>query len=64
MPSWKSLTGVPSFIPDTMLLMTDATVLVHDSGGQNWYRLPLWRFIRPCSVDPRIRRSGVRQLTL
>ena len=39
MPSWKSLTGVPSFIPDTMLLMTDATVLVHDSGGQNWYRL-------------------------
>ncbi len=39
MPSWKSLTGVPSFTPDTMLLMTDATVLVHDSGGQNWYRL-------------------------
>ncbi|HUB46942.1 MAG TPA: choice-of-anchor D domain-containing protein [Acetobacteraceae bacterium] len=39
MPSWKTLTGVPSFTPDTMLLMTDGTVLVHDTGGQNWYRL-------------------------
>ena len=39
MASWKSLTSVPSFTPDTMLLMTDATVLVHDSGGQDWYRL-------------------------
>lgn len=39
MPSWKSLTGIPNFTPDTMLLMTDATVLVHDSGGKDWYRL-------------------------
>jgi hypothetical protein len=39
MASWKSLTGVPAFTPDTMLLMTDATVLVHDSYGQDWYRL-------------------------
>jgi len=39
MASWKSLTSVPSFTPDTMLLMTDATVLVHDSYGQDWYRL-------------------------
>jgi hypothetical protein len=39
MPSWKSLAGVPSFTPDTMLLMTDATVLVHDSYGSDWYRL-------------------------
>src|SRR5579862_7675355 len=37
--SWKSLTGVPSFTPDTMLLMTDGTVLVHDAGGKDWYRL-------------------------
>jgi Abnormal spindle-like microcephaly-assoc'd, ASPM-SPD-2-Hydin/Galactose oxidase, central domain len=37
--SWKSLTGVPSFAPDTMLLMTDGTVLIHDAGGKNWYRL-------------------------
>jgi hypothetical protein len=39
MPSWKSLTGVPGFTPDTMLLMTDATILVHDSYGKDWYRL-------------------------
>jgi hypothetical protein len=37
--SSKSLRGVPSFSPDTMLLMTDGTVLVHDAGGKDWYRL-------------------------
>ncbi len=37
--SWKSLSGVPSFTPDTMLLMTDASVLIHDTGGKDWYRL-------------------------
>jgi hypothetical protein len=37
--SWKSLGGVPSFTPDTMLLMTDGSVLVHDTGGKDWYRL-------------------------
>ena len=37
--SWKSLGAVPSFTPDTMLLMTDGTVLVHDAGGKDWYRL-------------------------
>ena len=37
--SWKALTGVPSFTPETMLLMTDGTALVHDSGGKDWYRL-------------------------
>ena len=37
--SWKPLSGVPSFTPDTMLLMTDGTVLVHDAGGKDWYRL-------------------------
>jgi hypothetical protein len=37
--SWKALTGIPSFTPETMLLMTDGTVLVHDSGGKDWYRL-------------------------
>jgi len=35
----KSRSGVPSFSPDTMLLMTDGTVLVHDAGGKDWYRL-------------------------
>src|SRR6202162_3372435 len=44
MASWKALTGVPSFFPDTMLLLTDGSVFVHDAsasllGGVNWYRL-------------------------
>jgi ASPM-SPD-2-Hydin domain-containing protein/HYDIN/CFA65/VesB family protein/Kelch motif protein len=44
MASWKALSGVPNFFPDTMLLMTDGSVLVHDCtssllGGVNWYRL-------------------------
>jgi len=37
--SWKALSGIPAFTPDTMLLMTDGTVLIHDAGGKNWYRL-------------------------
>lgn len=37
--SWKSLSGIPSFTPDTMMLMTDGTVLVHDTQGKDWYRL-------------------------
>jgi hypothetical protein len=44
MASWKALSGVPNFVADTMLLMTDGSVLVHDAsasllGGVNWYRL-------------------------
>jgi hypothetical protein len=44
MASWKALSGVPNFFADTMLLMTDGSVLVHDAspsllGGVNWYRL-------------------------
>jgi hypothetical protein len=44
MASWKALSGVPNFFADTMLLLTDGSVLVHDAsasllGGVNWYRL-------------------------
>jgi hypothetical protein len=39
MPSWESLSGVPAFTPETMLLMTDGSVLVHDSFAADWYRL-------------------------
>jgi Abnormal spindle-like microcephaly-assoc'd, ASPM-SPD-2-Hydin/Kelch motif len=39
MASWKSLSGVPSFSPDTMLLMTDGSILIHDAYEANWYRL-------------------------
>src|SRR5215471_15284651 len=37
--SWKTLSGVPSFTPDTMLFLTDGSVLVHDAYGKDWYRL-------------------------
>jgi hypothetical protein len=54
--SWKSLSGVPSFSPDTMLLMTDGMVLVHDAGGKDWYRL------KP-DVNGRYDAAGVRSQT-
>jgi hypothetical protein len=39
--NWTALTGLPGGLsPDTMLLLTDASVLVHDANsGNNWYRL-------------------------
>jgi Kelch motif protein len=41
---WTSLTNQPSFNAGTMLLLTDGTVLCHDSGANeggtsNWYKL-------------------------
>jgi len=38
--SWKSITGVPAGLtPDTMLLVSDGSVLVHNTGGAEWWRL-------------------------
>jgi Abnormal spindle-like microcephaly-assoc'd, ASPM-SPD-2-Hydin len=38
--NWKSLSGLPGGLtPDTMLLLSDASVLVHNSGGADWWRL-------------------------
>lgn len=42
--TWQSLVNQPSFNAGTMLLLTDGTVLCHDSGKQeggtpNWYKL-------------------------
>ncbi len=38
--NWKAITGVPAGLsPDTMLLLSDGSVLVHDAYGANWYRL-------------------------
>jgi hypothetical protein len=41
--SWISFSNLPSatpaFNPDTMLLLTDGTVLVHNTSGAEWYRL-------------------------
>ncbi len=37
---WNAFTTVPgSFSPDTMLLLTDASLIVHDAYSKNWYRL-------------------------
>jgi hypothetical protein len=38
--SWTSFTNLPAGLsPDTMFLLTDGTVLVHNAYGKNWYRL-------------------------
>jgi Abnormal spindle-like microcephaly-assoc'd, ASPM-SPD-2-Hydin len=38
--NWKSLSGLPGGLaPDTMLLLSDASVLVHNAGGADWWRL-------------------------
>ncbi len=37
---WKSITNVPAGLtPDTMLLLSDGSVLVHNTGGAEWWRL-------------------------
>ena len=38
--NWKSITGVPAGLtPDTMLVLSDGSVLVHNTGGAEWWRL-------------------------
>ena len=37
--SWKSLTNTPSFSVDTMLLLTDGTVMCHEYETPNWHKL-------------------------
>ena len=39
MSSWQSLNTEPSFSADTMLLLTDGTVMVHELNTPNWHRL-------------------------
>jgi hypothetical protein len=36
---WKSLTNTPSFSVDTMLLLTDGTVMCHEYETTNWHKL-------------------------
>ena len=36
---WQSLTNQPPFDTDTALLLTDGTVMVHEYGNSNWWRL-------------------------
>jgi hypothetical protein len=37
--SWQKLKNQPTFQTDTALLLTDATVMVHEYETQNWWRL-------------------------
>lgn len=36
---WKKLNNTPSFSADTMLLLTDGTVMCHELETANWHRL-------------------------
>jgi hypothetical protein len=36
---WQRLTNQPPFDTDTALLLTDGTVMVHEYGNSNWWRL-------------------------
>ena len=36
---WQRLTNQPPFDTDTALLLTDGTVMVHEYGNNNWWRL-------------------------
>jgi len=37
--SWTPLTNQPPFSASTAMLLTDGTVMVHDTGAQDWWRL-------------------------
>src|SRR5262249_25063098 len=39
MATWTPLTNQPTFNVSTMLLLTDGTVMCHEAGGMNWWRL-------------------------
>jgi hypothetical protein len=39
MASWNALSNQPSFAADTMLLLTDGTVMCHQELSSNWFRL-------------------------
>jgi hypothetical protein len=39
MPGWQKLTNAPSFSVDTMLLLTDASIMCHEYETSNWHRL-------------------------
>src|SRR5215469_1963862 len=39
MATWTPLINQPMFNVSTMLLLTDGTVMCHEAGGMNWWRL-------------------------
>jgi len=37
--TWTPLTNQPTFAASTALLLTDGTIMVHDAGAQDWWKL-------------------------
>jgi hypothetical protein len=37
--SWQALNNTPPFSVDTMLLLTDASIMYHELESSNWHRL-------------------------
>jgi hypothetical protein len=37
--TWSALQHPPTFNADTMLLLTDGTVLCHELSSKNWHKL-------------------------
>jgi hypothetical protein len=62
--TWTTLTHQPPGSVDTMLLLTDGTVLAHQNSGSNWYRLTpdstghyengTWTTVAPMPNNPAI----------
>ena len=68
MASWNPLNNQPTFNAETMLLLTDGTVMCHESGSSNWHRLTpdstgnyqngTWSSLAPLPNNPVIPASG------
>ena len=69
MPSpWKPLKNTPPFSVDTMLLLTDGSVLCHEYESPNWYRLvpdnkggyvnATWHSVTPLPANAPISQNG------
>jgi Kelch motif len=64
MGTWKPLANQPAFNAETMLLLTDGTVMCHEFGTPNWHRLNpdssgsyvngFWSPLSPMLPDPDI----------
>src|ERR1700732_4247684 len=65
---WKSLKNIPSFSVDTMLLLTDGSVLCHEYESPNWHRLvpdakgnyvnATWHAVTPLPANAPLSQNG------
>jgi hypothetical protein len=66
--SWKQLNHPPPVAVDTMLLLTDGSVMCHDNGTPNWYKLApdaysdydngTWHELTPLPANAPISQNG------